>query len=141
MYAASNLHGLDHPVLVLLSLVAPGWPDGSWTTPNGLTWRYRSHEDLCAALRSCLPDLRRADGFGAGVFEHWLDLIDKLVRLAAKGRHPAGAEPLLVPEEAVAVLKNARLDATVQKVPACTASSGQSWRRRWSRSASSCGPQ
>ncbi|MFJ6908502.1 hypothetical protein [Streptomyces griseoluteus] len=110
VYAAGNLHGLDHPVLVLLSLVAPGWPDGSWTTPNGLTWRYRSHEDLCAALRSCLPDLRRADGFGADVFEHWLDLIDKLVRLAAEVGTPAGAEPLLVPEEAVAILKNARLD-------------------------------
>ncbi len=61
-YAAGNLHGLDHPVLVLLSLVAPAWPDGSWTTPNGLTWRYRSYEDLCAALRSCLPYPRRADG-------------------------------------------------------------------------------
>ncbi len=90
VYAAGNLHGLDHPVLVLLSLVAPGWRDGSWTTPNGLTWRYRSHEDLCAALRSCLPDLRRADGFGADVFEHWLDLIDKLVRLAAEVGTPAG---------------------------------------------------
>ncbi|MFF4120761.1 hypothetical protein ACFY0P_46070 [Streptomyces sp. NPDC001714] len=30
-YAAGKLHGLDHPVLVLLSLVAPGWPDGSWS--------------------------------------------------------------------------------------------------------------
>ncbi|GGS96318.1 hypothetical protein [Streptomyces griseoviridis] len=40
---------------------------------------YRSYEDLCAALRFCLPDLRRADGFGADVFEHWFDLIDKLV--------------------------------------------------------------
>ncbi|MFE5372934.1 PD-(D/E)XK nuclease family protein [Streptomyces mirabilis] len=115
-YAAGKLHGLDHPVLVLLSLVAPGWPDGSWTTPNGLTWRYRSYEDLCAALRPCLPGLRQADGFGADVFEHWLDLIGKLVRLAAEVGTPAGAEPLLLLEEAVAILKSARLDATVQKM-------------------------
>jgi hypothetical protein len=113
-YAAGKLHGLDHPVLVLLSLVAPGWPDGSWTTPNGLIWRYRSYEELCAGLRPCLPDLRRTDGFGADVFERWLDLIDKLVRLVAEVGSPAGAEPLLLPEEAVAILKSARLDATVQ---------------------------
>ncbi|WP_369225443.1 PD-(D/E)XK nuclease family protein [Streptomyces sp. R39] len=115
-YAAGRLHGLDHPALVLLSLVAPGWPDGSWPTPNGLTWRYRSYQDLCAALRPCLPELRRADRFGADVFEHWLGLIDKLVRLAAEVGTPAGTEPLLLPEEAVAILKSARLDATVQKM-------------------------
>jgi hypothetical protein len=115
-YAAGKLHGLDHPVLVLLSLVAPGWPDGSWTTPNGLTWRYGSYEELCAGLRPCLPDLRRTDGFGADVFERWLDLIDKLVRLVAEVGSPAGAEPLLLPEEAVATFKSARLDATVQKM-------------------------
>ncbi|MFD1662907.1 hypothetical protein ACFSL4_33260 [Streptomyces caeni] len=50
------------------------------------------------------------------MFERWLDLIDKLVRLAAEVGTPAGAEPLLLPEEAVAILKRSRLDATVQKM-------------------------
>ncbi|MFF4120762.1 hypothetical protein ACFY0P_46075 [Streptomyces sp. NPDC001714] len=50
------------------------------------------------------------------MFEHWLDLIDKLVGLAAEVGTPTRAEPLPLPEEAVAILKSARLDATVQKL-------------------------
>ncbi|MEU1656598.1 hypothetical protein ABZ527_10655 [Streptomyces griseofuscus] len=71
------------------------------------------------ACRAAVLSARSPAGgrVGADVFEHWLDLIDKLVRLAAEVGTPAGAEPLLVPEEVVAILKNARLDATVQKMP------------------------
>ncbi|MFF0133071.1 PD-(D/E)XK nuclease family protein [Streptomyces mirabilis] len=115
-YAEGKVHGLDHPVLVLLSLLDPGWPGRSWTTPNGAAWRYHGYDELCAALRPCLPELRKADRFGADVFERWLGLIDTLVRLSTAVGMPAGAEPLLLPAEAAALLRPARLDATVQKM-------------------------
>ncbi|WP_239015044.1 PD-(D/E)XK nuclease family protein [Streptomyces sp. CdTB01] len=115
-YADGKLHGLDHPILVLLSLLDPGWPRRSWTTPNGAAWHYQGYDELCAALRPCLPELRKADRFGADVFERWLRLIDTLVRLSTEVGMPADAEPLLLPAEAAALLKPARLDATVQKM-------------------------
>src|SRR5262249_23976470 len=61
-------------------------------------------------------EIRRTDRFAADVFERWLDLIDTLVRLSAEVGTPADTEPLLLPEEAAAVLGPARLDATVQKM-------------------------
>ncbi|MFJ9909094.1 PD-(D/E)XK nuclease family protein [Streptomyces sp. NPDC101152] len=115
-YARGKLHGLEGPVPVLLSLVDPGWPGRSWTTPGGLVWRYRGYDELGAALRPCLPELRTADIFGAAVFERWLDLVDTLVRLRTEVGVPEASEPLLLPEKAAAVLKPARLDATVQKM-------------------------
>ncbi|MFD8722968.1 PD-(D/E)XK nuclease family protein [Streptomyces sp. NPDC059629] len=115
-YAHAKLHGLDHPVLVLLSLLDPGWPGRSWTTPDGALWRFRGYDELCAVLRPCVPELRRTDRFAADVFERWLGLIDALVRLTAEVGTPADEEPLLLPERAAAVLRSARLDATVQKM-------------------------
>lgn len=115
-YANGKLHGLGHPALVLLSLLDPGWPGRSWTTPDGAVWHYKGYDELCAVLRPCLRDLRKADLFGADVFERWLGLIDALVCLSNEVGMPADSEPLLLPEEAVAILKPARLDATVQKM-------------------------
>lgn len=115
-YASGKLHGLERPAPVLLSLVDPGWPGRSWTTPDGLVWRYRGYDELGAALRPCLPELRAADIFGAAVFERWLDLVDTLVRLRTEVGVPEASEPLLLPAKAAAVLKPARLDATVQKM-------------------------
>ncbi|MGQ4480194.1 PD-(D/E)XK nuclease family protein [Streptomyces sp. SAS_276] len=115
-YADGKLHGLDRPVLVLLSLLDPGWPGRTWTTPAGTAWHWRGYDELAATLRPCLPELRGADRFGADVFERWLGLIGTLVDLSAEVGTPADSEPLLLPAEAAAILRPARLDATVQKM-------------------------
>ncbi|MFJ6898104.1 PD-(D/E)XK nuclease family protein [Streptomyces hokutonensis] len=115
-YADGKLHGLDRPVLVLLSLLDPGWPGGTWTTLARMVCCWRGYDELCAALRPCLSELRKTDRFGADVFERWLGLIGTLVGLSTEAGRPADSEPLLLPDEGAAILRPARLDATVQRM-------------------------
>lgn len=115
-YAAGKLHQLDGPFLVLLSLTDPGWPENVWPAPHGHIWRYRSYDQLGAALEPCVPSVRRSDEFAGLVLEKWLALVRKLTALVSAFGRPAAAEPLLLPGGISAVLRRARLDAPVQKM-------------------------
>lgn len=102
--------------LVLLSLTPPGWPDGSWTSPAGNRWTWLSYAQLSAKLRPALPAVAAADAYAGATLERWLDHLAHLDGLARMAGRPSQDDPVMLPEAQRAALRDARLDAPVQKM-------------------------
>jgi len=104
------------PSLVLLSLTDPGWRTGTWASPGGGTWTYRSYASLAAALRPAAGSISRADRFAGELLDRWMNLLDRLGGLALAAGHPAQDAPLVLAKPVRAALARARLDAPIQKM-------------------------
>jgi hypothetical protein len=102
------------PALALLTLVDPGWADGTWADSSGRQWTRISYASVADALRNAAPEL--PDGFDRQVLIKWADHQDRLHRLAALFGRPDDDEPVLLPKPVRARLERVRLDATVQKM-------------------------
>ena len=102
--------------LVLLSLTPPGWPDGTWTSPAGNRWTSLSYARLSAELLPALPAVTAADAYAGATLERWFDHLAHLDELARIAGRPSRDDPVMLPEAQRAVLRAARLDASVQKM-------------------------
>ncbi|WP_182348931.1 PD-(D/E)XK nuclease family protein [Tomitella gaofuii] len=70
------------PVLILLGLADPGWPDGRWFDGDGHEWRYCSYAALAAALGELdLP--ASTDPFAVMTLSRWVEMLEKTSGLAA----------------------------------------------------------
>ncbi len=115
-YAAKNVRQVvdGRATLVLLSLGDPGWADGTYTTPTGETWQWRSYEDLATALESlALPLL---EGFDRDFLAAYIDTLRTLVQLLQLVLVADDSEPVDLPEEWKPLLVGARLWDAARKL-------------------------
>lgn len=117
-YAEGELAGFDNPVLLLLSLGTPGWPDGTYTTPSGRTWRHVSFADLATILSHALDGLNQAPTFHRMLVEEYRTLVLTLERLALTVGRLASGEPVEVPRSTAEELRSIRLHDAIGKLRA-----------------------
>lgn len=117
-YAEGNLAGFDDPVLFLLSLAAPGWPEGTYTAASGRSWRHLSFLDLAAILQRARAAMDHAPSFHRALVEEYRQLVLTLDELAAAVGRASPDEPVDVPTDAAEALRGIRLHDAVGKLRA-----------------------
>ena len=120
-YAEGNLAGFTDPVLFLLSLTAPSWPEDTYTTTSGRTWRHLSFVDLAAILARAHAAMDQAPTFHRTLVEEYRQLVLTLDELAATLGRSTPDEPVEVPTAAAEALRAIRLHDAVGKLRARTA--------------------
>lgn len=120
-YVAGNLAGFDEPTLLLLSLGAPTWPDGTFETSTGHRWRHVSFADLDVILGRTLEALADAPVFHTMLIEQYRTLVVSLERLAVAAGRPGPAEAIEVPVSVIEELRGVRLHDAIGKLRARSA--------------------
>lgn len=103
----------EKPSKVLLSLMSPGWPDGTYHS-----WVLRTYGDLAAALGTQAASVSAADTFAGDLIDHYVRLIGLLRELMDLLGTPAPDLPLLLEPAIVQELELTRISAGVQKARA-----------------------
>lgn len=120
-YAAGKLAGLTDPVMLLLSLGDPSWPDGTYTTPLGAVWRHLSFEDLRRVLDHAHEAMPDHLAFDRELVARYRDMVVILGQLASSVGRPAADEPIDVPPDDAEHLRAIRLHDAIGKLRARSA--------------------
>lgn len=118
-YAVGTLAGLTEPSLFLLSLAAPAWPHGTYTTANGLIWHHLSFADLRTMVASAAAELpSETPGFERLLLDEYVRLVGVLEHLAELAGRPAPDDPIEAPALVAEQLRRIRLHDAVGKLRA-----------------------
>lgn len=117
-YADGKLAGFEDPVLLLLSLGAPPWPDGTYVTTGKIqrTWRYVSFNELDDALGVMGEHLDAAPTFHRLLIEEYRTMVRALAQLALVVGQPDADQPVHVPTEHSEELRKIRLHDAIGKL-------------------------
>jgi hypothetical protein len=112
----AKLKEAEYSKLILLSLTSPGWPDGTWTSPDGRRWTWLSYRQLGERLQPAVAAVTAADAYAGATLERWLGHFAQLEDLVRAVGRPLPDEALMLPAGQRQILQGARLDAAVQKM-------------------------
>lgn len=117
-YADGKLAGFKDPVLLLLSLGAPSWQDGTYLTKGETkrTWQYLSFSDLEEILGLVGEHLDAAPTFHRLLVEEYRTLVRTLAQLALVVGQPSADQPIHVPAEHLDDLRPIRLHDAIGKL-------------------------
>jgi len=108
---------IGSPALWLLSLTDPGWIE---KTIGGHSWRWLGYDELAQKIRSAVPE--KDVSYAAETMRHYALVATLLSKLAQHLSVSVGDEPVAVPADVKAALKDGRLVTPVEKLrTACVA--------------------
>ncbi len=116
-YAEAVTKIVGRPVLVLLSLTDPAWPDNKYQSGN-LTWQYASYDELRTRLVSQVDAVRGANPYAGETLEHYCTFLGLLVRLQEIVSVRSDDEPLELANAVRAELQHIRMYDAAQKIRA-----------------------
>jgi len=106
----------DRPVTRgLLSLVDPGWVDGTYGAP-GAVWRRFSYRDLAQGIIEVMAEVGSTEPYAGQTLAHYASLLEHLTEFVELVIPRDDDEALALPKEWASLLKRARLHDTAQKV-------------------------